>query len=304
MKINQQNLKAKFGTNIYFQENLSKYSWFNLGGPAKIFFKPKNTEQLIEFLININNSQKITCLGAGSNTLIRDGGFEGAVIKLSPSFSFINLFNNETLEVGAGTLDKTLSRFGADNSITNYEFLSCIPGSIGGAIRMNSGCYGDEISNILISIKVIDFTGRLYEINRDKIKFYYRGTDLPEDLIIISAKLHAKKGDKKIIKEKIEKYIKEKKESQPSQIKTCGSTFKNPENQKAWQLIKNSKCDFKSFGKASISKKHSNFFVNNGGTSSEDIEKLINFVRQKVYEKYQINLDLELKIIGETKKNA
>ena len=93
----------------------------------KNFFKPKNTEQLIEFLININNSQKITCLGAGSNTLIRDGGFEGAVIKLSPSFSFINLFNNETLEVGAGTLDKTLSRFGADNSITNYEFLSCIP---------------------------------------------------------------------------------------------------------------------------------------------------------------------------------
>ncbi len=236
MKINQQNLKAKFGKNIYFQENLSKYSWFNLGGPAKIFFKPKNTEQLIEFLININNSQKITCLGAGSNTLIRDGGFEGAVIKLSPGFSFINLLNNETLEVGAGTLDKTLSRFGADNSITNYEFLSCIPGSIGGAIRMNSGCYGDEISNILISIKVIDFTGRLYEINRDKIKFYYRGTDLPEDLIIISAKFHAKKGDKKIIKEKI--------------------------------------------------------------------EKLINFVRQKVYEKYQINLDLELKIIGETKKNA
>ena len=120
MKINQQNLKAKFGKNIYFQENLSKYSWFNLGGPAKIFFKPKNTEQLIEFLININNSQKITCLGAGSNTLIRDGGFEGAVIKLSPGFSFINLLNNETLEVGAGTLDKTLSRFGADNSITNY----------------------------------------------------------------------------------------------------------------------------------------------------------------------------------------
>ena len=304
MQINQNKLKLKFGNNIFFKENLSKYSWFNLGGPAKIFFKPKNTEQLIEFLKSINNSQKITCLGAGSNTLIRDGGFEGVVIKLSPGFSYINQLNDETLEVGAGTLDKTLSRYGFENSITNFEFLSCIPGTIGGAIKMNSGCYGDEISKILISIKVVDFRGSLYEIKRNEIKFYYRGTDLPEDIIIVSAKLNTKHGDKELIKNKIDKYIKEKKESQPSQIKTCGSTFKNPENQKAWKLIKDSKCDQKSFGKASISKKHCNFFVNNGGTSSEDIEKLINFVRQKVYEKYQINLDLELKIIGEATKNA
>ena len=244
------------------------------------------------------------CLGAGSNTLIRDGGYYGTVIKLSPKFSFIRQQEKNTLEVGAGTFDKTLSRFAEDNSIINFEFLSCIPGSVGGAIRMNSGCYGDEISNILISIKAIDFKGNLVEIKKDEIEFFYRGTNLPENLIILSAKFHARIGDKKIISEKIKKFSKEKKDTQPSQIKTCGSTFKNTQNKKAWQLIRDAKCNQASFGKASISKKHCNFFVNEGGASSEDIEKLINFVRKKVYEKFKVKLDLELKIIGETKKKC
>ena len=197
-----------------------------------------------------------------------------------------------------------MSSYAAENSITNFEFLSCIPGSVGGSIKMNSGCYGNEISNILISIKGIDFKGNITEINRKDIKFFYRGTSLPENLIILSAKLRADFGDKNLINEKIKKYSREKKETQPSQIKTCGSTFKNPKDKKAWKLIKNSNCNLVSFGKASISKKHCNFFVNEGGASSEDIEKLINFVRQKVFEKHNINLDLELKIIGETIKNG
>ena len=297
-------LKDKFGKSIIFKESLSKYSWFNLGGPAEILFKPDSIEQLIDFLRSIKNSYKITCLGAGSNTLIRDGGFKGAVIKLSPKFSYINRIKENILEVGAGTLDKTLSRYAADNSILNFEFLSCIPGSIGGAIIMNSGCYGDEISNILISIKALDFNCNILEIKRDQIKFYYRGTNLPKDLIILSAKLHANNGDKSLINEKIKRYMENKKNSQPSQIKTCGSTFKNPKNKKAWELIKNSDCNTASFGKASISKKHFNFFVNEGGASSEDIEKLINFVKQKVFETHKIKLDLELKIIGETIKNG
>ncbi len=304
MSLNQKELKDKFGKNIIFQENLSKYSWFNLGGPAKILFKPENTEQLKSFLKIINNTQKIICLGAGSNTLIRDGGYSGVVIKLSPKFSFIKQVEKNILEVGAGTLDKTLSRFAEENSIINYEFLSCIPGSIGGAIRMNSGCYGDEISNILISIKAIDHKGNLVEIKKDEIEFFYRGTNLPEDLIILSAKLQSKIGDKNIITEKIKKFSKEKKDTQPSQIKTCGSTFKNTQSKKAWQLIRDAECNHASFGKAAISKKHCNFFVNEGGASSEDIEKLINFVRKKVYEKFKVKLDLELKIIGEIKKNA
>ena len=252
----------------------------------------------------IKNFHKIICLGAGSNTLIRDGGFNGVVIKLSPKFSYINRVEKNILEVGAGTLDKTLSRFAADNSIANFEFLSCIPGSIGGAIIMNSGCYGDEISNILISIKTIDFNCNLKEFKRDQIKFDYRGTNLPKDLIILSAKLHAKTGDKSLINEKIKNYIKNKKNSQPSQIKTCGSTFKNPKDKKAWELIKDSNCNLLSFGKASISKKHCNFFVNEGGASSKDIEKLIESVRQKVFQKHNVKLELELKIIGETNNNG
>jgi UDP-N-acetylmuramate dehydrogenase len=301
MTLEKNKLLDKFGKNIIFKENLSKYSWFNLGGPADILFKPDSVEQLTDFLKSIKNFYKIICLGAGSNTLIRDGGFNGVVIKLSPKFSYIKKLEKNILEVGAGTLDKTLSRYAADNSIANFEFLSCIPGSIGGAIIMNSGCYGDEISNILISIKTIDFNCKLKEFKRDQIKFEYRGTNLPKDLIILSAKLRAKTGDKNLIIEKIKNYNENKKNSQPSQIKTCGSTFKNPRDKKAWELIKDSNCNLLSFGKASISKKHCNFFVNEGGASSTDIEKLIQLVRQKVLEKHNVKLELELKIVGENK---
>ena len=299
MNILFKDLEKIFGKNIYFDETLAKYSWFNLGGPAKILFKPDNTDQLIKFLKLTKDTLKINCLGAGSNTLIRDAGFNGAIIKLSPKFSYIKEVDENLLEVGAATLDKTLSRFAADNSIAGFEFLSCIPGSVGGAIKMNSGCYGDEISKILISIKAVDFRGNVIEINKDEINFFYRGNNLSEDLIYLSAIFKKTRSDKKLINEKIDKFSKQKKLSQPSQIKTCGSTFKNPKDKKAWQLIKNSNCVEKSFGKASISSKHSNFFVNDGGASSEDIEKLINFVRKQVLEKQNIKLDLEIKIIGE-----
>ena len=303
MSLNYNELKNKFGKNVVFNEKLSKYSWFNLGGVANVLFKPESIDQLIKFLKYINNQQKIICLGAGSNTLIRDGGFSGIIIKLSPKFSYIERCEESVLEVGAGTLDKALSRYAEENSIADFEFLSCIPGSIGGSIRMNSGCYGNEISEILISIKTLDFNGNFKEIKRNEIDFDYRGTNLSENLIILSAKLKANIGNKKLISEKIKTFSKKKKETQPSQIKTCGSTFKNPKDKKAWELIKNSNCNSVSFGKASISKKHSNFFVNEGGATSEDIEKLINYVRQKVFEKYNIKLDLELKIIGEKVNN-
>ena len=304
MSFKKDELIKKFGKNIFFQEDLSKYSWFNLGGPANILFKPKSIEQLKNFLNYINNSLEITFLGAGSNTLIRDGGFGGVVIKLSPKFSYIKQIEENVLEVGAATLDKNLSRYAAENSIINFEFLSCIPGSVGGTIRMNSGCYGNEISDILISVQAMDLKGNLTELKRDKIKFVYRGNDLPKDLIFLSARFHAKKGDVNLINEKIKKYSKEKKNSQPSQIKTCGSTFKNTKDKKAWELIKDSNCNLLSFGKAKISEKHCNFFVNEGGASSEDIERLIKTVRQKVFDKHKIKLDLELKIIGENKKNV
>jgi len=295
-------LQKKFGKNLIIKENLSKYSWFNLGGPADIFFRPENKDQLIKFLSEIKkNNYKIHILGAGSNTLIRDSGVKGVVIKLGSKFSDIKLLEKDSIEVGAAILDRKVSDFAQNNDIAGMEFLSCIPGSIGGAIIMNSGCYGSDISKILISIKVIDDQGNEKEIKNDKIKFYYRGTDLPKNYIILSAILKGTISSKQLIAKKQEELIQRKKESQPSQIKTGGSTFKNNNEKKAWMLIKESGCDKLHVGDAKISEKHCNFFVNNGKAKASDIEKLINKVRQEVQFKTGVNLELEIKIIGDEK---
>ena len=223
------------------------------------------------------------------------------MIKLGSSFSKIKLINTDTLEVGAAALDRKVSNYAKDNGLSEFEFLSCIPGSIGGAVIMNSGCYGDDISKILISINVIDIKDcKEKVIKRDNIKFFYRGTNLPSEYIIISAKLKGKIKSKTAIEEKHNKFIKKKKLSQPSQIKTCGSTFKNLSNQKkAWQVIKQTGCDKFREGDAVISEKHCNFFVNNGNAKSADIENLINKVKKTVNDKAGVNLELEIKIIGE-----
>ena len=295
-----QSLQKQFGKNLILNENLSKYSWFNLGGPAEIFFRPDNKEQLINFLIEVkkrNLSKKI--IGAGSNTLIRDQGVKGTIIKLSSKFSFIKLLTNDTLEVGAATLDKKISDFALENSIGNLEFLSCIPGSIGGSIMMNSGCYGTDISEILISIKVLDDMGREKEIKKNEIKFFYRGTSIPENYIILSAVLKGKISIKDEVRKKQEKLIKTKEETQPRRIKTGGSTFKNSINKKAWELIKESGCDKLNIGDAKISEKHCNFFINNGNAKTADIEELINKVKEQVHSKTGVALELEIKIIGD-----
>ena len=297
--MNANKIIEKFEKNILIAENMSKYSWFNLGGPADIFFKPKDKDQLINFLQEVKNIDKsITLLGAGSNTLIRDKGCKGIVIKLSPKFANINMSEPNIIEVGAATLDKNLARFASENSLSGFEFLSCIPGSVGGAIVMNSGCYGDDISKIIASVKTVDFQGKEHEFKKKDINFFYRGNDMPKNHIIISAKFKGTPSKKEDILLKQKKLLEEKKISQPSQIKTCGSTFKNPINKKAWELIKQSGCENLSIGGARLSEKHCNFFMNNGDASSKDIEMLIEKVREKVLRKTGIKLDLEIKIIG------
>ena len=187
---------------ILNNENLNKYNWFNLGGPAKIFFKPKSLLDIKKFLENNNNrNKKIHILGAGSNTLFRDGGFDGIVIKLGKEFAYTKILSDGNIEVGAATPDKKIADFAIENSITGLEFLSCIPGTIGGAIIMNSGCYGQDISQSVISIEGLTLNGKLKSLNRDQINFFYRGSNFGENLIILSVKL---KGNKDT-KEKIEK---------------------------------------------------------------------------------------------------
>lgn len=292
----------KFNNNFSKNVKLSNYSWFNLGGNAEYFYKAKDKNQLIEFLGEAKKKNlKTTILGAGSNTLFRDNGVKGAVVKLGNNFSYTKLIDKDILDVGAGTLDRNVANFARENNLGNLEFLTCIPGSLGGAVIMNSGCYGNDISKVLISIQAID-KDKLseIEIKKEDIKFSYRGTNLPENLIIISAKLRGLISKKEEIQKKQSDLIERKKLSQPSQIKTCGSTFKNiSEDKKAWMLIKESGCENFQEGDAIISQKHNNFFVNNGKAKSSDIENLIKKVKKRVHEKTGINLELEIKIIGD-----
>ena len=296
------NFIKKFENNFTLNVNLSNYSWFNLGGNAEYFYKAKDKDQLIEFLREVKKKNlKTTILGAGSNTLFRDNGVKGAVIKLGNEFSYTKLVEKNVLDVGAATLDRKVANYAKENNVGNLEFLSCIPGSIGGAIVMNSGCYENDISKVLLSIKAIDKTKlSVIEIKKEDIKFSYRGTNLPNDLIIISAKFKGTLSEKEKIEKKQANFIKKKKSSQPSQIKTCGSTFKNASKEKkAWMLIKEAGCENYREGDAMISQKHCNFFVNNGNAKSSDIENLINKVKKRVQEKTGIDLELEIKIVGE-----
>lgn len=284
---------------ILNNEKLSKYNWFGLGGPAKIFFKAKSISDIKKFLEKDNNmNKKIHILGAGSNTLFRDNGFEGIIIKLGNEFAYTKMLNDGNIEVGAATLDKKVADFAMENSLEGLEFLSCIPGTIGGAIAMNSGCYGHNISESVVSIEALTFKGELKSFNSDKVKFFYRGSDFGEDLIILSVKLKGNRQKKEKIKEKQVKLLDQKRKSQPSKIKTCGSTFKNPDNKKAWELIKLSGCSGLNIGGAQISEQHSNFFLNNGKAKSSDIEMLIEEVKNKVFLKTGVKLELEIKIIG------
>ena len=257
------NFIKKFENNFNHNVKLSSYSWFNLGGNAEYFFKAKDEEQLIEFLREAQKKNlQTTILGAGSNTLFRDNGVKGAVIKLGNEFSYTKLISENILDVGAATPDRKVANYAKENNVGNFEFLSCIPGSVGGAIIMNSGCYGNDISKILISIRVIDKKKlSVIEIKKEDIKFSYRGTDLSSDLIIISAKFKGAVVEKEKIEKKQSSFIEKKKSSQPSQIKTCGSTFKNiSKDKKAWMLIKEAGCEDYTEGDAMISQKHCNFF--------------------------------------------
>ena len=301
MKIEElKNLLEEFGDNIKFQYDLKKKNWFNIGGKTKVFYKAENLKELINFLKKLDNKEKAFIIGAGSNILIPDKLFEGVVIKLSKNFNNISLLNEDIIISGSAVLDKTLSEFALKNNLSGFEFLSCIPGTIGGGIRMNAGCFGREFKDILISVQAIDKSGNMITIPSKDIKFEYRKNDLSGDFIFLSASFRGKKGDYAKIKNEMHKLKKEKEINQPTKIKTSGSTFKNPilqTEKKVWKLIKESVPLDVKFGDACISEKHCNFFVNKGNATYEDMSKLIDFVSKKVLEKTGINLEKEIKIL-------
>ena len=292
------NIKGK----IKFNYSLKNHTWLNIGGNAKIFFVPETLAELREFLFYLkkeNNSFFI--IGAGSNLLISDNVQNRIFIKLGKNFNKMSLNKDNVIIAGCSILDKNVSNFACENNLSGLEFLSCIPGSIGGGIRMNSGCFGKEFKDVLLSVQVMDFDGRVYTINSKNIKFGYRQTNLPKDLIFLSASFKTTKKNKKKIEENIH-ILKEKKEnSQPLRVKTGGSTFKNPKNQlekKVWEIIRENVDNQISFGDAKISEKHSNFFINSNNASFKNMYDLINFVKKNVKEKTGISLELELEIVN------
>ena len=301
MEIKQlKDILKEFGYNVKFEYDLKKKNWFNIGGKSKVYYKADDLKQLIKFLKKLNNKEKVFVLGAGSNVLVTDNLFDGVVIKLSNNFNNISLLGEDIIIAGSAVLDKSLSDFAMNNNLSGFEFLSCIPGTIGGGIRMNAGCFGKEFKDILLSIQAIDKSGNVLTIPSKDIKFEYRKNHLSEDLIFLSASFKGVKSDYKKINTKMKelKFLKEK--NQPIRIKTSGSTFKNPilqTEKKVWELIKESVPLDKSFGDACISEKHCNFFVNRGEATFKDMNKLINFVAENVFEKTGINLEKEIKIL-------
>jgi|TARA_B100000780_G_scaffold176192_1_gene123506 UDP-N-acetylmuramate dehydrogenase len=301
MEINQlKELLKKFDSKIIYNEDLKKKNWFNIGGKAKIFFRADELKDLIEFLKTLNNREKISVIGAGSNTLITDDVYDGVVIKLGKKFNRLSLLNKNIIISGAGVLDKKLAYYASDNNLSGFEFLACIPGTIGGGIKMNAGCFDQEIKDILVSIQAIDKTGNILTISAKQIKFDYRNNDLSDNLIFLSASFEGRTKSSEVIKNKMLKLKAKKDNNQPTKIKTSGSTFKNPIKQtdrKVWELIKESVPSNLSFGDACISDKHSNFFVNKGEATFSDMKKLIDFVTKSVLEKTGISIEKEIKII-------
>ena len=301
--MNQKELKellVEFNDNVKFEHDLKKKNWFNIGGKTKVFYKANNLKELIKFLKIIDNNEKIFILGAGSNTLITDNFFDGVVIKLSKNFNNISQLRENVIIAGGAVLDKSLSEFAIKNNLSGFEFFSCIPGTIGGGIKMNAGCFGKEFKDVLLSIQVIDKLGNVFTIPKKDINFEYRNSNLNDDLIFLSASFEGLKSSSTKIREETNKLKKKKEETQPSRIKTSGSTFKNPisqTNKKVWELIKESVPLDKTFGDACISDKHCNFFVNKGNATFNDMNKLINFVTKKVLEKTGVSLEKEIKIL-------
>ncbi len=301
MKVNDlENIEFFDNSRLNFNHDLSRLNWFNIGGKTKVFLFANSLKDLSIFLKQYNNRGKIFILGAGSNVLFNDEIYEGAIIKLGKYFNNVSKLKENLIVAGSSCLDKNLSEFAMENYIEGFEFLSCIPGSVGGGIKMNAGCYGREIKDIIVSVQAIDFKGKVFTIPYSEISFKYRSTNLSKDLIYLSGTFKGNLSKKNIIKEKIDELKRKKEHSQPIRIKTSGSTFKNPLNQtdkKVWELIRES-IDIekvnKMFGDAKISEKHCNFLINKEKASSKEMKSLINFIKENVYKKTGVKLELEI----------
>lgn len=290
---------------VFKNFNLGKLTFFKAGGNADYLFIPKDLEDLQIFLKNKSNDVPIFVLGAGSNLLVKDGGIEGVTIKLN-NFNKISLYKSNIISAETGALDKVVAVFAKDNNIEGLEFLYTIPGSVGGALAMNAGAYGKELKDVFFSATAVDLNGNIKEIEAKDIMFSYRSVKFKEhtDLILLNVKLKGKiANNKNQITEKMNEMNNKRLQSQPkASERTAGSTFRNHNNFKAWELIKQVNGQNLEVGDAKISNKHYNFLVNSGSASAKDIETLGELIRLKVKEKLKIDLIWEIKIVGRDEK--
>ena len=276
---------------------LAKMTWMNVGGPAEVLFEPADEEDLA-FLVSHHLNIPTTLLGAGSNVIVRDGGVPGLVIHLGKNFSYCKVNEDHTIECGASLLVMELAKTAQKNGLSGFEFLCGIPGSVGGALRMNAGAHGSEIKDILISIRLINQKGEIKTIPMDAEFFQYRQNLLPSNWIFVGATFKGTPKNAEDIAATMAGYKEMREKSQPVGVKTCGSTFKNPEGLQAWKLIDKAGCRGMKVGGAEVSQKHCNFLVNTGKATAGDVETLGEEIRKKVLEDSGIPLEWEVQRIG------
>lgn len=280
---------------------LAPLVWFKSGGAAEWLFEPKDISDLQNFLRNLSAEVSVWPLGLGSNLIIRDGGKRGVTVRLGKAFSDIVLHSDdpEMIVCGAGAPGISAASFARDKALAGTEFLRGIPGTVGGAVRMNAGAYGREMCDILVSADVVLRDGSLQTYSLDDMEYSYRHSGLPEDAIVVGATLRGAPGDKQVITTEMKRIADEREASQPLRTKTGGSTFKNPDGHKAWQLVDEAGCRGLKMGQAQVSEKHCNFLLNLGGATSAEIEALGNEVRRRVKEHSGVELQWEIQRVGE-----
>lgn len=287
-------VRGKYLKNV----NLSKHTWFGVGGPAEVMYIPEDEADLSFFLKNKPYNLPVSIIGGGSNLLVRDGGVPGVVIKLdSPFFKKIEL-GEDRITCGAGVKNIELKKIMLDNKLGGLEFLCSIPGVVGGSVKTNAGCFGSSVKNVIIEARIIDGLGEIKTVPVDDLMLSYRSSFFPDDWIILAITFKTFADTYENIKTKLDEQKAYRMKNQPYNEKTAGSTFKNPEGLRAWELIKKAGCADLQIGGAKVSEKHCNFLINTGKASAKDIETLGDTIVQKVKEKTSITLEWEIKRLG------
>ena len=295
MNINK--LKNKFFNQMKFDEKLSSFTWFGVGGEAEILFTPDNIDRVINFIKDKPKNLRVFIIGAGSNILIRDNGIKGISL-LTKNLNNITMDEKGVITAESGANDIQVARFARENGRTDLEFLVGIPGTIGGGIRMNSGAFGSEFKDVLIDVNAINQSGELKTFTSEELGMKYRHIDLSSDWIFNSARFKTSVGNKKDIQSKMKEIIRLRGKSQPTGVKTGGSTFMNTSKYKAWELIDKAGCRGLKFGDAMISEKHCNFIINTKKSSAQEIENLGELVKEKVMASSGIDMNWEIQKVG------